>query len=294
MNEYQLVDFGDGRKLERIAGCLLDRPSPAAEGIARKNPAAWSKAQGKFEKLQGDQGKWNWRSSPPKPWTWTQGSVTMSLEATPFGHLGLFPEHAVYWKWLESWSHASQGPLKVLNLFAYTGGASIAAAGPGIEVVHVDSSKPSVQWARENARLSGKDQATIRWIVEDARVFCRREVKRGQAYHGVILDPPSYGHGAKGKLWSIETDLDELLSDLSVLLERSMDQGRGAFLIFTSHSPQLDQASTPRRLLDSMACLDDPRWQVSTVRNTLEDQHGRRLDFGIRSHWTLPASSQVR
>lgn len=287
VNDYRLVDFGDGRKLELIGGWLLDRPSPAALEAARRTPQAWNKACGRFEKLRQDQGRWDWNGRPNEPWLWREGSTVMRLEATPFGHLGFFPEHVASWNWLQHWVASTDRPLKILNLFAYTGGATIACARPGVEVVHVDSSKPSVQWARDNARMSGKEAATIRWIVDDVRVFCRREVNRDQAYQGIILDPPSYGHGPRGKLWSIDTDLDALLNDCNVLLERGTRDGTPGFLIFTSHSPQFDSLTTQRCLLQSMPWLADSRWNSQTNRNTLQDEAGRSLDFGIRSLWNF-------
>lgn len=288
VNDYELIDFGEGRKLERVGGCLLDRPSPAAEGIPRSYPKHWARADGGFERVRQDQGTWTWRRTPREPWVFRQGSVILRLRATPFGHLGVFPEHAVHWDWIERHTRSSADSPRVLNLFGYTGGATLAASWPHTEVVHVDASRPSVLWARENATHSHKDQHTIRWIVEDARVFCRREVKRGRAYDAIILDPPSYGHGAKGATWSIERDLPDLLADCDTLLSRGREEGRAGFLLFTCHSPTFDAATTPRRLLECMETLRDvPPHQQQHQRHRLNDAAGRSLDFGIVSRWTF-------
>lgn len=234
--EYELLDFGRGRKLERFGPITLDRPSPAAEGISPVTPAIWSSAAARFERGSGESGKWlvdgsAVASSLPESWTIAHGSLKFLLKPTDFGHVGLFPEQQANWEWLSGTIAYANRPLKVLNLFAYTGGSTLAAATAGAEVVHVDSAKNVVDWARQNAALSGLEQAPIRWIVEDVMKFVRREVKRGNRYEAVILDPPSYGHGPKGEAWKIDEHLPELLD-----LCDELTSGEPTFIIATCHS----------------------------------------------------------
>ncbi|MEN0111974.1 MAG: class I SAM-dependent methyltransferase, partial [Planctomycetota bacterium] len=214
--DYELLDFGDGRRLERLGGTVLDRPCPAADGVAQSAKGAWGDALARYDGGRAADGRWR---PAAKGWATdrTVGAplgdsveLTLGLEPTPAGQVGFFPEQFANWRWIARQTRRLAGGRsdgerpRVLNLFAYTGGSTLAAAASGAAVTHVDASKPSVGIARENATRSGLGVAPIRWIVEDAVRYCRREVKRGVRYDGVVLDPPSYGHGPKGEAWRLE------------------------------------------------------------------------------------------
>ena len=279
---YQLLDFGDGRRLERFGDIVLDRPCPAAEAFQRADPDRWPQADARFEGRENQMGRWTDRRELPERWTVSQGPLRFELKRTAFGHLGLFPEQAENWEWIvrvlsplpqgegqgqgvvatgtgdqygvrmqyevrrESgkssvlrtpYSVLAPSPLapKILNLFAYTGGSTLAAAAAGAEVVHVDAAKNVVAWARRNAELSGLADAPVRWIAEDAMKFVKRELKRGNRYDAVILDPPSYGHGPRGEVWRLSKHLPRLLA-----LCGELTAGRPAFMLLTCHTPGYD------------------------------------------------------
>jgi 23S rRNA (cytosine1962-C5)-methyltransferase len=255
---YQLLDFGEGRKLERFGDYVVDRPAPAADGIVRAQPEIWSQATARFELLErqrgAERGRWLPADALPQRWIVAfgrpgpegapdrreapaalSGPLVFELKPTDFGHLGVFPEQATNWEWIarQVQTAATDGTRpKVLNLFAHTGGSTLAAALAGAEVVHVDSAKSAVAWARRNAELSGLADAPIRWIVEDAVRFVERELKRGNRYDGVILDPPSYGHGPAGEPWKLESDLPALMAACAELIAVTP-----RFLVLTCHTP---------------------------------------------------------
>ncbi|MDX5320471.1 MAG: class I SAM-dependent methyltransferase, partial [Bacteroidota bacterium] len=220
--EYELIDCGDFEKLERFGRFILRRPEPQAIWNKRLPEAQWKRmAQGSFSQKGAHSGEWI-ASDMPENWNihyQAKGlKLRMKLALTAFKHVGIFPEQAANWDFIyDSIKSMKVREPKVLNLFAYTGGASLAAKAAGADVVHVDSVKQVVSWARENMELSGLDN--IRWTVEDAHKFVKREVKRGKKYHGILLDPPAYGIGAKGERWKLEESLNEMLTDLAQLLD---------------------------------------------------------------------------
>jgi 23S rRNA (cytosine1962-C5)-methyltransferase len=243
---YELLDFGEGRKLERFGDLTLDRPSPAAEAFPRRQPKLWDRADFRFRKLGGETGEWKAnRSGLPAEWTIRWEGLTFRIRPNPSGNVGLFPEAANVWRSLESPHSGPSRPMRMLNLFAYTGGATLAAARTGAQVVHVDSSSASVTIARENASLSGLTEAPIRWIVEDARKFVQREVRREQSYDLVLLDPPTWGHGPKGQAWRFEEDLDALLDDVATLVRPAAGK-----IVLTGHAPGWDAERARRHLRD--------------------------------------------
>ncbi len=216
MNEYSLIDSGDGRKLERFGPHVLARPCAQA---VWKRGKKW-KADATFVRDKG------WSGVLPKEWVIEVEGIRFRLSSTDFGHLGIFPEQAPTWGWLQE--NVKEG-MRVLNLFAYSGGVTLAAAKAGAEVCHVDASKGMVAWARENARLNGLEKAPVRWIVDDAIKFLIREAKRGNKYDVVVLDPPSFGRGAKGEVFKIDEEIQGLL-DLCRQLEPKV-------VIFSCHTP---------------------------------------------------------
>lgn len=212
--DYELLDSGIGEKLERYGDYVLSRPDPEALWNKKLNQDLWDKASFKFIR-NGNRTKWIVKEGVKKNWNISFGGLNFSIKPTSFKHTGLFPEQLSNWLWMEKLIKDNKdkykSPINVLNLFAYTGGATLACAKAGAEVCHVDGSKTAVAWARENAELSSLNEAPIRWIVEDCLVFLKREIKRGRRYDCIIMDPPSFGHGPKDELWKIEESFLELM-----------------------------------------------------------------------------------
>ena len=290
-NDYELLDFGDGRKLERFGAIVLDRPSPAAERVEKASPDLWRGATARYERTQGDEGNWTPSGALPKQWTirfaldpsnQTSSAITFQLQLSPFGHVGVFPEQFDNWNWIVRQfrrTHAAVGrSVRVLNLFAYTGGSTLAASAAGAEVVHIDAARNIVERARHNAELSALSDRPIRWIVEDAAKFCQREVKRGNQYDAVILDPPSYGHGPKGEPWKLEQHLLPLLRCCSQLTA----EHRG-FVLASCHTPGIGPAELAAYLADGIfgGCSQPPH----AGELFLEASNGRRLPSGVFARW---------
>ncbi len=283
---YELLDAGDGRRLERFGSRIVDRPSPSADG-RRGDAAAWAAADLVFERgARGEGGRWT-RGADQAPWVVAWDALQLELRPASGGQVGVFPEHAQLWPWIreavERVAAASGGDAgdsvapEVLSLFAYTGGASLAAAAAGARVAHVDAARPAVAWARRNAACSGLAEAPIRWLVDDARAFVAREVRRGRRYDGFIVDPPSYGHGPSGDPWRIELDLVPLLADLATLARA--DPG---FVLLTTHTPGL----TPDRLAERLGDAFGVDAEAATLE--LRAATGRRLELGAMARWIRP------
>ena len=237
-DDYELLDSGDGRKLERFGKFVLARPCSQAMWRPARSEADWSRADASFDREDGN--RWHGRSNLPKEWQIETAGIRFKLGGTDFGHLGIFPEQRAQWRWIrdevKARGEGGRRNLSVLNLFAYSGGSTMAAALGGAETCHLDASKGMVEWARENARLNGLSESPIRWIVDDAHKFMRREIRRGRRYDAVILDPPTFGRGAGGETYKIERDLKVTLGLVKELLS-----DRPAFVLFSSHTPGLSQ-----------------------------------------------------
>ncbi|MGB0408880.1 MAG: class I SAM-dependent methyltransferase [Opitutales bacterium] len=233
MNEYELMDSGHGRKLERFGKVILDRPCAQAVW-APHNIALWKQADAFFTRKQGLE--WRGREKLPDSWLVSVNGVKMKLSTTEFGHLGVFPETRAMWDWITETLTAEiarrKEPLHFLNLFAYSGGATLAGAKGGAHCCHVDASKGMVQWARENAKLNELEAHPIRWIVDDVNKFLKREMRRGRRYDAILLDPPSFGRGKGGELYKIEHALLETLDLVKYVLS-----DRPCFVYLTSHTP---------------------------------------------------------
>lgn len=233
MNEYELLDSGNGRKLERFGQVTLDRPCAQAVWNS-SHPKLWKQADAFFTRKQGLE--WRGRDQLPDSWIAEVNGVRMKLSTTDFGHLGVFPETRSMWDWIREKLAAEtkrrSEPLHFLNLFAYSGGATLAAAQGGAHCCHVDASKGMVQWARENADLNRLDDHPIRWIVDDVNKFLGREIKRGRRYDAVLLDPPSFGRGKGGELYKIE----HALMDTLELVQKVLSE-QPSFVYLTSHTP---------------------------------------------------------
>jgi 23S rRNA (cytosine1962-C5)-methyltransferase len=219
--DYELLDAGAGEKLERYGEYVLRRPDPEALWQKTLSKEEWDKAQFRFVR-NGPHTKWETRDEVAKEWNISFGDFTFSIRPTSFKHTGLFPEQLLNWQWMEQvisqHKDSYPEPISVLNLFAYTGGATLACARAGAEVCHVDGSKTAVAWARENAELSGLKDAPIRWITDDVIAFLKREIKRGRKYDAIVMDPPSFGHGPNDELWKIEEHFLELMKLCSEVL----------------------------------------------------------------------------
>ena len=219
--DYALLDAGSGRKLERFGKIIVDRPEPQALWQPRLGKQEWSKANAVFSASGEDDEKGKWRIDKPVPDAWPVkvDDVTMLCKLSGLWHLGLFPEQHPHWLWmLDAIGKVTGEPPRVLNLFGYTGAASLLAAAHGAEVTHVDASKKAVAWGRENQAASKLDAAKIRWIVDDAAKFVARDVRRGKTYHVILVDPPKFGRGPEGEVWDLFTHLPQLLNDCAKLL----------------------------------------------------------------------------
>ena len=275
--DYELIDSGSGMKLERFGQWTLARPEPQALWSPDLGEDEWrDRADAVFLKAAGndEKGKWELRQGMPGQWTVRYGyrdmDLRMRLGLTSFKHVGLFPEQAVNWDYIYDSVGRIGGRPQVLNLFAYTGGATLAAIAAGAEVTHVDSVRQTVGWSRENMELSGLSGA--RWIVEDAMKFVRREMRRGRRYDGIILDPPSYGRGPEGEKWVLEDDIAEMLDHCGRLLADS-----GSFLVLNLYSMGLSA------LLASTLVRQKFRQHYAEETGELyvADSFGKKLPLGV-------------
>ncbi len=246
-SDYALLDSGHGRKLERYGRFTVSRPEPQC-WWAPRDPAAFERADAVFDPQdEDDGGRWRFRQRTIDTFPLSWRDVRFTGRFTPFRHLAFFPEQAANWDWLDARLRSLERP-KVLNLFGYTGVASRAAAAAAAEVTHVDASKKSVTWARENAELSGLADRPVRWIVEDARKYVAREVRRGSKYQGVILDPPKYGRGPTGEVWRLFEDLPGLLADCAALLADDAD-----FLVLNAYAARISGLSLAHLMAEATA-----------------------------------------
>ncbi len=231
--EYTLIDASDGERLEKWGGYILIRPDPQVIWSTGKADSAWENADAIYRRSSTGGGNWI-KNCLPQEWFIHYGNLKFVLRPMGFKHTGLFPEQAVNWDWFSGLIKSSGRKIKVLNLFAYTGGATIAAASAGASVCHVDASKGMVMQAKENAKLSGLSESPIRYIVDDCKKFVEREIRRGNRYDAVIMDPPSYGRGPSGEVWKIEDSIDEL-----VMLTRGLLSEQPLFYLVNSYTTGL-------------------------------------------------------
>ena len=279
--DYALLDSGHGRKLERYGKVIVDRPEPQALWNPSLDQASWEKAFARFTNSgeeDSDSGKWKSSGSVPDSWPVTWDKLTFICRLMSFRHMGLFPEQMTHWDWVAQRLGAEKRPLKVLNLFAYTGAASLAAAKEGAQVTHVDASKKAIQWAKENQDASGLSSAPIRWICEDAKAFVARELRRGSRYDGIILDPPKFGRGPDGEKWQLETDLPELLTNCVALLSE-----RPSFMILTAYAMRLSSLSLAALMEDA---LKDKEGRIENGELLIRQESGERyIATSLYSRW---------
>jgi 23S rRNA (cytosine1962-C5)-methyltransferase len=281
-DQYELLDFGRGRRLERFGPIVVDRPCPAVENLPQEQPILWKQAHARYDRLSGCKGQWTLLTpNLPERWIIRHEPFQLELKRSEFGQVGVFPEHAQPWDWIAQRTAETvrQGERpKLLHLFAYTGGGTLAAAAAGAEVVHVDAAKNVVAWAKQNAELSGLADRPIRWIVEDVRKYCKRAVRRGEQFEAVILDPPTYGHGAHGEVWRLARDLPGLLEWCAALTAQ-----KRRWILLTCHTPGFG----PKRLRQLAArYFGDPGTdRLTTGRLLLLTRTGRALPSGLFVRW---------
>lgn len=234
--DYEVLDTSSGEKLERWGDYVLVRPDPQVIWNTPHGHAGWSHKNGHYHRSAKGGGEWEFFDLPQE-WTIHYRELTFHLKPFSFKHTGLFPEQAVNWDWFSRMIREAHRPVKVLNLFAYTGGATVSAAAAGASVTHVDASKGMVTWAKENAVSSGLGDAPIRWLVDDCVKFVEREIRRGNKYDGIIMDPPSYGRGPKGEIWKIEESIFPFIELCSKLLS-----DEALFLLINSYTTGLQPA----------------------------------------------------
>ena len=236
--DYEIIDCSEGEKLERWGEYILLRPDPQVLWNTPKTNPAWRKLNGHYHRSNKGGGEWEFMKLP-KQWTIDYKELTFNLKPFAFKHTGLFPEQAVNWDWFSNIIREANRQVKVLNLFAYTGCATMAASFAGAdEVVHVDAAKGMVEWAKENMKLCGLEHNKIRFIVDDVIKFLEREKRRGRTYHGIIMDPPSYGRGPKGEVWRLEDNLAELLNKAFDVLDDDY-----SFLLINSYTTGVSPSS---------------------------------------------------
>lgn len=282
-NDYELIDSGDFEKLERFGNYILTRPEPQAVWNKSLSNREWEKLSNAFfrkEKNDPEKGKWSLKNGMPEQWyinySYQEMTFKMRLGLTGFKHVGVFPEQSENWNYIynhikeiKSTDSSSDRP-KVLNLFAYTGGASLAALAAGAEVVHVDSVKPVLSWARENMEASSMNG--IRWILEDALKFVQREVRRGNTYQGIILDPPAYGRGADGEKWVLEDSINEMMKLCNQLLAP-----KNSFLILNLYSIGFSALIAENLITSNFEDSGD----LEIGELFIPDQHKKKLPLGV-------------
>jgi 23S rRNA (cytosine1962-C5)-methyltransferase len=247
-SDYALLDSGHGRKLERYGRFTVVRPEPQCLWSPALAAEAWEAADAVFDPTdEEDAGRWKLKGQLPETWPLTYEGVRFNGRFTSFRHLAFFPEQAANWAWLDQAVRGAGEAPKVLNLFGYTGVASLVMAAAGAAVTHVDASKRAVQWARENAELSGLSDRPIRWITEDARKYVQREVRRGSKYEGIILDPPKYGRGPDGEVWKLFENLPELAGLCAELLSEN-----AKFLVLNAYAERISGAALSGLLADTL------------------------------------------
>lgn len=276
--EYKVLDTSGGEKLERWGEHVLVRPDPQVIWTTKKELKEWKKPSAHYHRSSRGGGEWEFFNLP-KQWNIHYKDLTFSLQPFSFKHTGLFPEQAVNWDWFSELIKNSNRKLKILNLFAYTGGATVAAAKAGAEVTHVDASKGMVGWAKENAKLSGLQDAKIRYIVDDCVKFVEREIRRGNKYDAIIMDPPSYGRGPKGEIWKIETSIFPFLEKcLALLSEESV------FVLINSYTTGLQAGVLSYMLNQTVSKKFGGRVVADEIGLPVEN--GLVLPCGAAGRWT--------
>jgi len=277
-NDFALLEGGDGMKKERWGDVTLVRPDPQVIW-PRRLPGPWTEVDALYHRSREGGGRWEFRRTLPESWTVGYGKLVFRIRPTGFKHTGLFPEQAANWDWCGDLIRQAGRPVQVLNLFGYTGGATVAAAAAGAAVCHVDAAKGMVQWCRENAALSGLADAPIRYIVDDCHKFVKREHQRGRRYDAIILDPPSYGRGKEGEMWKIERDLWPLLESCRDILS-----AQPLFFLLNSYTTGLSP-TVIGNLLGDLLAPNGGTLSTGEIALPFQAEPGRLLPCGIFGRW---------
>lgn len=276
--DYELIDAGNGERLERWGRYILRRPDPQVIWPPLSDESVWTKTDAHYHRSKSGGGKWEFKKALPEHWKISYKDLSFYIRPTDFKHTGLFPEQAVNWDWIINKIREAARPIKMLNLFAYTGGATIAAAYAGAEVCHVDAAKGMVTWAKENAALSGLQHSSIRYIVDDVIKFIEREKRRGKTYDAVVMDPPSYGRGPKGEMWTIEDKLYELVNScIDILSDTPL------FLLINSYSLELYPSVPSNVVAQALGGKHDGHIYCGEIG--LPSSSGIVLPAGIFTRW---------
>ena len=275
--DYEVLDTGDGMKLERWGKVILSRPDPQVLWPKQK-PELWQKADAQYHRSSKGGGEWEFLKKLPERWTIKYNELSFYVHPTNFKHTGLFPEQAVNWDWMQGLIRRRGGIPKVLNLFGYTGGATLACCAAGAHVTHVDAAKGMVQWAGENRALSNLPETRVRWIVDDALKFAAREKRRGNVYDGILMDPPSYGRGPKGEIWKLEDELYGLISACAELLSE-----KPLFMLVNSYTTGLQPAVLSNML--KMTVCASHGGKVDAAEVVLPVSGGTVLPCGASGRW---------
>lgn len=280
--DYALLDSGAGRKLERYGKFIVDRPEPQAMWKQRLEPGAWLRSHAQFkagEDEDGDGGRWRFDKPLPESWPVQVLGATVLCRLMNFRHLGLFPEQMPHWQWMLDQIERVQGEApRVLNLFAYTGAASLIAARAGAEVTHLDASRKAITWAKQNQAASKLGEAPVRWILDDARKFVTREVRRKRTYHVVLVDPPKFGRGPDNEVWDVFRDLAPLLRDCAELLA----PGHAA-LVLTTYAIRASALAMHNLVQEALA--QRPGTLESGELAVIEESAGRLLPTSLYARW---------
>lgn len=277
--DYEVLDTSDGEKLERWGKYQLVRPDPQVIWNTEKKLPGWRKPNGHYHRSNKGGGEWEFNSLPEE-WTINYNSLTFHLKPFSFKHTGLFPEQAANWDWFSKLIRESGRDIKVLNLFAYTGGATVSAAAAGASVTHVDASKGMVTWAKENAASSGLADASIRWLVDDCSKFVQREIRRGNKYDAIIMDPPSYGRGPKGEIWKIEENIYPFIELCSQVLSDNP-----LFFLINSYTTGLQPAVLSYMLHTVLDPIHKGKIEADEVGLPVSS-NGLVLPCGASGRWT--------
>lgn len=281
-NDYVLLDSGNEMKLERVGEYTLVRPSPQAVWRPQLGQADWNRADAVYVRSSEGGGAWEWKRKINREFDILYNNLAFNIHLTDFGHLGLFPEQIDNWDWLRQvirkrLVRTNYRNLHVLNLFAYTGGSTLACSQAGAHLTHVDAAKGVVDWARKNAQQSRLEERPIRWLVEDALKYVEREQRRNHTYHGIILDPPSFGRGPKGEVFKIENDLMPLLEACRALLAKD-----ALFVLYSCHTPGFTPLTLENQLLDMLTNRDGA---LESGEMMVMAQSGRPLPSGTYARW---------
>ncbi|MGB3977135.1 MAG: class I SAM-dependent methyltransferase [bacterium] len=272
--DYELLDSGHGRKLERFGDILLSRPAPQALWPRKAESTLWTQISGDYIRSSTGGGHWNFYKSVPESWMIQWKNLHIKVKPTGFGHLGVFPEQVFFWNLLTTHLAKNCHHANVLNLFAYTGYSTLAAAKMNAKVTHVDGAKSAVTWARENAEANDLKNHPIRWIADDVGKFMTRENKRGVKYDAIIMDPPTFGRSPQGKVWKIEQDLLPLLQSIQTILSDNFQ-----FLLFTCHSQHVSATGVANLL----------NWMFEKSLETVTIDTGEILIYSSQPETSLPS-----